>query len=237
LFSTTPVADAEKPAGEVEADETILDEEELGRLVKGFAGHSLYQIVAVAAFTGMRRNEILALRLDTDIDLEKSTISVTRNVEETEIHGRRIGTPKSKNSVREFQIDANLVSLLRRLRDTALRIVAGVPEGADVDLSLVKLPKDALAFPVAGTLTTLRNPRVVTNGFKRRAAKLGFPVHLHDLRASHSTALLDRGVPVHVVAKRIGDDPATLLRKYGKRTKKADANAAEAIAALSKGVL
>jgi integrase len=90
---------------------------------------------------------------------------------------------------------------------------------------------------VVGTLTEIRNPSAVTNGFKRRAAKLGFPVHLHDLRASHSTALLDRGVPVHVVAKRIGDDPATLLHHYAKRTKKADANAAEAIASLSRGVL
>jgi integrase len=246
LIPANPVADAEKPAGEVEADETILDEEELGRLVQGFKGHWLYEIVATAAFTGMRRNEILALRLDQDIDLDRATISVTRNVEEIHVAMdgggskqtvRRIGTPKSKNSVREFQIDANLVALLRKVRETALRIVAGVPEGADVDLSLVKPPKDALAFPVAGTLTTLRNPTAVTNGFKRRAVALGFPVHLHDLRASHSTALLDRGVPVHVVAKRIGDDPATLLGHYAKRTKKADADAAAAIAALSKGIL
>jgi integrase len=177
------------------------------------------------------------LRLDQDIDLDRATISVTRNVEDTEKHGRRIGTPKSKNSVREFQIDANLVALLRKVRETALRIVAGVPAGADVDLSLVRLPKDALAFPVAGTLTEIRNPSAVTNGFKRRAIKLGYPIHLHDLRASHSTAMLDRGVAVHVVAKRIGDDPATLLRSYAKRTKKADANAAEVIATLSKGVL
>jgi integrase len=209
----------------------------LARLVRGFEGHSLYPFVAVAAYTGMRRNEILALRLDDDIDLDRATISVTRNVEDTETHGRRIGTPKSKNSVREFQIDAGLVALLRKVRETALRIVAGVPAGADVDLSLVKLPKDALAFPVVGTLTEIRGPDTVTNGFKRRAEKLGFPIHLHDLRASHSTALLDRGVPVHVVAKRIGDDAATLLRRYAKPTKKADANAAEAVAALSKGVL
>jgi integrase len=238
LIPANPVGDAEKPSrGDAEVNEVILDEDELGRLVKGFEGHWLYSIVAVAAFTGMRRSEILALRLDQDIDLDRATISVTRNVEDTEKHGRRIGTPKSKNSVREFQIDANLVALLRKVRETALRIVAGVPAGADVDLSLVRLPKDALAFPVAGTLTEIRNPSAVTNGFKRRAIKLGYPIHLHDLRASHSTAMLDRGVAVHVVAKRIGDDPATLLRSYAKRTKKADANAAEVIATLSKGVL
>jgi hypothetical protein len=67
------------------------------------------------------------LRLDQDIDLDRATISVTRNVEDTEKHGRRIGTPKSKNSVREFQINANPVALLRKVRETVLRIVAGVP--------------------------------------------------------------------------------------------------------------
>jgi integrase len=93
LITTNPVADAEKPASDAKADETILDEEELARLVRGFEGHSLYPFVAVAAYTGMRRNEILALRLDDDIDLDRATISVTRNVEDTETHGRRIGTP------------------------------------------------------------------------------------------------------------------------------------------------
>jgi hypothetical protein len=43
---------------------------------------------------------------------------------------------------------------------------------------------------------------------------------------------------VHVVAKRIGDDPATLLGHHAERTKKADADAAAAIGgALSKGIL
>jgi len=45
----------------------------------------------------------------------------------------------------------------------------------------------------------------------------------HDLRGIHSTALLDAGIPVHTVAQRTGDDPATLLRSYtaaeaGRRT-------------------
>jgi len=48
---------------------------------------------------------------------------------------------------------------------------------------------------------------------------------------------LDKGVPVHVVAKRIGDDPATLLRVYAKRTKKADTAAANVIGTLTKGSL
>jgi hypothetical protein len=57
------------------------------------------------------------------------------------------------------------------------------------------------------------------------------------LRGSHETFLLDRGTPVHVVAKRCGHDPATLLRSYAKRTEEADAKAAGVIGSISKGIL
>jgi integrase len=71
----------------------------------------------------------------------------------------------------------------------------------------------------------------------RSTSKLGFDMRFHDLRGTHATNLLDKGVPVHVVAKRIGDDPATLLRWYAKRTKKSDTAAADIIGTMTKGVL
>jgi integrase len=49
--------------------------------------------------------------------------------------------------------------------------------------------------------------------------------------------LLDAGVPLHVVAARCGHDPATLLRNYANRTKKADTSAASVIGNISKGIL
>jgi integrase len=122
--------------------------------------------------------------------------------------------------------------------------MAGVPDGAAVDLSLVKLPDAALMFPnppTAGegfSFTKLRDPHSLTKAFIRRARTLGFTgLRLHDLRGTHETLLLDASVPVHVVAARCGHDPAVLLRSYAKRTKKADTSAAAAIGALSKGVL
>jgi hypothetical protein len=54
------------------------------------------------------------------------------------------------------------------------------------------------------------------------------------LRVSHGTWLLDQGVPVHVVAKRLGHDPSVLLKVYAKRTKKGDEAAAEKISLLTK---
>jgi integrase len=131
-----------------------------------------------------------------------------------------------------------LIEMLREVRDRHLRLVAGVPEG--VDTSLVRLPKGALTFPGGdGTdLLRTRNHHTVENDFRERVDKIGFvDFRLHDLRGTHSTMLLDAGVPVHVVTARIGDDPATLLRIYVKRTRNADKSAADVIAALSGSVL
>jgi integrase len=247
LIAVNPAEDAEKPARNEDEAGVVLDEDQLAALVAGFKGTSLFGIVAVAAYTGMRKGEILALRwIDVDFDAAM-TISISRNVQETKIRPepakgpktvRSIKKPKTKRGIRTIQIDAGLAELLRHERDRHLRLTAGIPDGAAVNLSLIRMPDDALCFPAIGTdLTALRNPHSVYDMFTKCAAKLGHDMRFHDLRGTHSTILLDKGVPVHVVAKRIGDDPATLLRSYAKRTKKADASAANVIGTLTKGVL
>jgi integrase len=100
-------------------------------------------------------------------------------------------------------------------------------------------PDDTLMFPSPhGDLASPRHPDAVTKQFMARAAKLGFPgLRFHNLRGSHETILLDAGMPVHIVAARGGHDPATMLRIYVKRTKKADQNAADVIGTMTKTVL
>jgi integrase len=175
-----------------------------------------------------------------DIDLENRIIAVTRAVEETKGY-RGIKGPKTERGIRTFRIDDSLAQLLAAHREKQQRLAAGLPDSADVDLSLIKLPAGALLFPGGnGTdLTKLRDGRAVSRAFKRRILKLGFPatLRLHDLRGSHETVLLDAGVSVHVVAERCGHDPAVLLRNYAKRTKKAHAAAADVIGALSASIL
>jgi len=51
----------------------------------------------------------------------------------------------------------------------------------------------------------LLNPKRITEWFDRRAAAAGLPaIRLHDLRHSHATHLLARGVPTKVVSERLG---------------------------------
>jgi integrase len=74
---------------------------------------------------------------------------------------------------------------------------------------------------------------------KHELAEAGFPElrPFHDFRVTHETMLLDKGVPVHVVAKRCGQSPAVLLKFYAKMTRKADQNAASVIGTLMRDVL
>lgn len=238
IMGGSPMARVEKVPSPGESDHGMaLDGDELRKLIEGFRGSALYAIVAVAAFTGARRNEILALRW-ADFDPAEKTLRIERALEETKA-GLTFKAPKTKRGIRTITIDDDLVGLLKAERERHLRIMAGVPDGpTTVDLGLVKLPDWALIFPSPASLTRPRDPHAVTRGFVRRARKLGFAkLRFHDLRGTHETLLLDAGVPVHVVAARCGHDPAVLLRSYAKRTKKADTSAAAVIGALSQGVL
>jgi integrase len=64
-----------------------------------------------------------------------------------------------------------------------------------------------------------------------RPAALLPPARLHDLRHVHATTLLLAGVPVHVVANRLGHaDPSTTLRVYAHVLREQAAGAADVFA-------
>lgn len=246
LLKANPMRRVEQVPSPGESDHGIaLDETDLATVVAGFRPSSLYPIVALDAAAGLRRNEILAFRW-TDLDVEKKGLRVERALEVTKKFGVRYKPPKTARGLRTIALDDGTVSMLLRERERHLRIAAGVPDGVDVDLSLIRLPHDALMFPAVPTgetgfsFTAPRSPRNFTKEFARRAALLGFPdLRFHDLRGTHATLLLDRGVPVHVVAERIGDDPAVLLRNYAKRKRQntADSSVSAVIGALAAGFL
>ena len=234
---------AKVPANKGGQHGTVLEAEQLRSLVQGFHGSALFPIVAVAAFTGARRNEILALRW-SDLDAVAKTLRIERAVEDTKAHGLRMKGPKTARGKRTITIDDDLIALLMAERERYLRIMAGVPDGAPVDLSLVKLPADALMFPRSPSsgesfsFTKVREPRTTTKLFVRIATALGFPgLRFHDLRGTHATLLLNAGVPAHVVAERCGHDTAVLWSNYAKMTKSANTSAADVIGALTKGTL
>jgi integrase len=232
MLAANPMDRIEKAPGSPEGDHGLaLDEPDLAKLVAGFkATTALYPIVALTAATGMRRGEVLALRWD-DFDPEKKTVSVVRAIEQTKKFGLRIKPPKSWRGSRVVALDDGTVALLLKHRETHQRLLAGVPDGVDVDLGMIHLPAGSLMFPNPPgpsediSLTKYRDPHTFTKQFRRQAKKLGFTdFWFHHLRGTHATLLLEKGVPVHTVAERIGDDPAVLLKTYAKRKRQQTAN-------------
>jgi integrase len=243
LLATNPMTYVEKVPSPPEADHGIaLDAAQLGTVVAGFHAHPLYELIVTAVRTGARRNELLALQWP-DLDVANKKLRIERTLERTR-QGSALKAPKTARGVRTIDIDEALLALLLTLRERHLRIAAGVPDGVQVDLSLVRLPEGALMFPAppqgdeSFSFTAFRHPGNITKQFAKRARRLGFKgLRFHDLRGSIATLLLDAGEPVHRVASRLGHDSATLLRSYAKRTQGGDASAAAVIGNMLKGAL
>ncbi len=243
LLAISPMTYVEKVPSPPESDHGIaLDAAQLDVVVAGFRTHPMYPLVVTAVRTGARRNELLALQWP-DLDVANKKLRIERTLEQTR-QGNALKAPKTARGTRTIDIDDALLSMLLSLRDRHLQIAAGVPDEAQVDLSLVRLPAGALMFP--GTpregegfsFTAFRDPSNVSNQFSKHARRLGFSkLRFHDLRGSIATLLLDAREPIHKVASRLGHDPATLLRAYAKLTQGGDASAAAVIGDLLKGSL
>ena len=76
-------------------------------------------------------------------------------------------------------------------------------------------------------------PERLTEWFGRHRKAAGIATGtLHTLRHTAATLALTAGVPVHIVAARLGDDPNTVLSTYAHPLPQSDELAAERVAAL-----
>jgi integrase len=76
------------------------------------------------------------------------------------------------------------------------------------------------------------HPQRLTEWFRHHRKAAGIPTgSLHVLRHTAITLMLTSGVPVHVVAARVGDTPATVLSTYAHLLPRSDEVAAERVAA------
>jgi len=181
----------------------VLDDAELAALLRNMKGRSIYMPVLMAASTGMRRGEVLALRWK-DINLDRAMLQVAQVAEETRA-GVTVKEPKTERSRRTIALPARLVEELRKHKKELAE--------HRLKLGLGKDEKD-LAFPTWDG--RMRTPRPFSKEFARAAdaAELGH-VTFHGLRHTHITHLLRSGVPVHVVSARAGHaNPSVTLNIY-----------------------
>jgi integrase len=213
-------ADAADPPSAEDTRVQAWTASELGRFLDHMQRDRLFALWRLDAMSGLRRGELLGLTW-RGLDLEASALTVSQQLVPTR-GGCTFGPPKSKRSLRTIALDADTVEALREHREAQLleRAFAG---DAYVDSDLVFA--DELGGPI--------HPQRLTEWFGKQRKVAGLTTGtLHVLRHTHATHLLTGGVPVHVVAARLGDRPETILRTYAHLLPHSDAEAARRAAAL-----
>ena len=177
--------------------------------------HRLFAFYHLAAYTGARRGELLNLRWE-HVDLDRAEVRIAGSA--AVIGGQRVeGTTKGGRS-RMVSIDPRTVQVLKdhRERQATERLTVGPQWRGDSDDYVFT---SAWGEPVhPDTVSSLMPVLINRHNERQRSEKAGkrLPAaRLHDLRHVHATTLLRAGVPVHVVAARLGHaDPSITLRVY-----------------------
>ena len=158
------------------------------------------------------------------MDLDKKVIQVREALEQTKQHGIRFKAPKSKAGRRDVTLPDILVDALREHRKAQLEL--------RMRFGIGRLPDDALLFADIEGAPLSRN--AVSAAWSDFAAGIGLPdVTFHALRHTHASQLIDAGVDIVTISKRLGHaKPDITLRIYAHLFRKDDGKAAAAINAI-----
>jgi integrase len=219
---TRNVASAERPpkvAGEDEVQ--IVEQHRLDELLSKLRGRVIYPKVVLSLFAGLRRGELLALRW-RHVDLDRKVLQVREALEETKAHGVQVKPPKSRAGRRDITLPDIVVDALREHRRTQLELRMRLGLGKVSD-------EDGLLFPTLEG--ALPSPRAFSAEWADVAASLGMPdITFHALRHTHASQLIDAGVDVVTIAKRLGHSgPNITLKVYAHLFRDSDDKAAQAI--------
>jgi integrase len=212
LLPANPAARSKRPRNTTSEPVQVWTTNQLGAFLAAARPHRLFAFYRLAAYTGARRGELLYLRWSA-VDLEAA--EVTFGGSTAVVRGKRIeGTTKGGRS-RTVSLDRDTVTIVRehRRQQAEERLAAGSAWNDTKGLVFVTRWGEPL-YPdtVTGLMTKMINQH---NKAVAPPAKPLPHARLHDLRHLHATTLLLAGVPVHVVAARLGHaDPAVTLRVY-----------------------
>ena len=151
-----------------------------------------YPLFYILLFTGLRRNEALALRW-SDTDLIMSQLSVSRSLIQLD-KGQVVFTqPKTQKARRVIALSPSTVSVLREHKEAH--------EMQRETLGLTPSDNDLVFCHYDGTPY---RPDSISHAWRKLAIKTGVDVRLHDARHTHASLMLKQGIHPKVVQERLG---------------------------------
>ena len=193
LLTSNPAAIARRPHVE-RREPQALSQDQLEVLLNEAKGEWIYPLVHVAAFTGMRSGELLAVRWD-DIDLKGARLHVRQTVRQLPGRGFVFSGPKTKRSRRTVSLSPSVVETLRAVRidQAKRRLLLGPAYQREPDL--VFATQDGR--PLSARTAYRKYQAVVQRAEIPR-------INFHSLRHTHASLLLLKGAPVAFVSERLG---------------------------------
>jgi integrase len=215
-------AEIAKPPRAPAREADMLQPKEAARLLERLQGKPLYLLASLGLATGMRRNEMLALRW-RDLDLDHARLTVAQALEQTKALGIRVKAPKTKHGKRTISLPAHVVTELRQhwREQQEQRLALGAGRAADDD-------------PVFATVEgKFMSPDGVSHAWMRQMESLGMSdVTLHSLRHTNASMLIKGGVDIITVSRRLGHgSPKVTLEVYGHLVTGADDKAIDIMSA------
>lgn len=171
----------------------------VNRILEAVKGSIYYVPFYTAAFTGMRRSELLALRWK-NVDVDFGDIAISETIHRLENGEYVVTEPKSRRGKRAVAMSPSLAILLREYKaeQAAMRERLGT-----------QLRDDDLVFchPDGSPI----RPNSLTREFSQVAEAVGLKgLHLHSLRHCHATAMLQDGVHPKIVSERLGHSSVSI---------------------------
>jgi integrase len=178
-------------------------------------------LVWLAVTAGARRGELCALRWDR-IDFATGVIGIRTSV--AQINTRTWEKDTKTHQRRRIVADPQTLALLQAY----LRHVAQAVASLDIELA-----EDSFVFSGSPDHGNWLNPDTVTQRYSRMCKRLGWDMHIHQLRHYSATELIAAGVDIRTVAGRLGHGGGgtTTLRVYSAWVAEADQRAASSLAA------
>lgn len=224
LLDSNPIDRVERPKKEHYIP-AYYDSQEINRLFELVAGTDLEVPVKLAAFYGLRREEVLGLRWKA-IDFEENTITINHTVTQIEENGKTVtvasDTTKTKSSMRTLPMVPQFRKLLLRKKEeqAELRRVCGKCYN-----------KEFLDYVCVNALGERIKPSYLTNSFPAFVVKNGMRrIRFHDLRHSCASLLLANGVSLKHIQEWLGhSDFSTTANIYAHLDYQSKITSAEAI--------
>jgi integrase len=178
-------------------------------------------LVWLAMTTGARRGELCALRWDR-IDFATGVLDIRTAI--AQINTRTWEKDTKTHQRRRIVLDVQTLALLRAYLQHCALGAASLG---------IELSQESFVFSAAPDGSTWLKPDTVTQRYSRMCERLGWDMHIHQLRHYSATELIAAGVDIRTVAGRLGHGGGgtTTLRVYSAWVAEADQRAASSLAA------